>query len=343
MESFRSRARCVLSALPVLIILVLAGSASAQGLFGMGLPGLPSFGGFSGEPSICAPTKSVGGPLAFYVGWGDDRKGTALSANLRRQNLGPFGDDLLSISNSYGIRGVWLGLAAQTNLMGRIGILADYWILIPTNQSSGETFSLTDGPPGGKTWSTNTDWWFVDGALSYDTCGLGKLLAGFRYDRFATNFKDPGNFSGAAGSPSDTGDVTINCYIPFVGVQTDLGTSGGNQLMFRVIGFPWLGGDAKFHDSIGTSFVLTQDRIELAKGVGKGYFFEAFAEYGRAVFGSGRVAVFGRWNVLHGNAKRIDISDVFAGVPLVGGYQFAFDRQSWTFGGSFSLAFTTPL
>jgi hypothetical protein len=182
-------------------------------------------------------------------------------------------------------------------------------------QSSDETFAIADAPPGGKTWSTNTDWWFVDGALSYETLGLGKLLAGFRYDRFATNFKDPGNFSGPVGSPSDTGDVTINCYIPFVGVQLDQGTPGGSQLMFRVIGFPWLGGDVLYHDSIGNFSVLTQDRIELQKGIGKGYFLEAFAEYGQAVFGSGQVSVFGRWNCCMGMRNKLISLTCWAGHP----------------------------
>ena len=222
MNSFHNRSIFWLWVLPIVLITAFVTSADAQGLFGMGLPGLPSFGGFSGEPFSCVPTKSVCGPLTFYAGWGVDRKGTTLSVDLRRPDSGPFADDLLSIKDSYPIRGLWLGLAGQANLTGRIGLFADYWIIVPANQPSDETYSLTDGPPGGKTWSTNTDWWLVDGALSYDTCGLGKLLAGFRYDRFATNFKDPGNFSGALGLSSDTGDVTINCYIPFVGVQTDL-------------------------------------------------------------------------------------------------------------------------
>ncbi len=47
MESFHSRARWIVSALPVLMIFFLSGFASAQGLFGMGLPGLPSLGGTS--------------------------------------------------------------------------------------------------------------------------------------------------------------------------------------------------------------------------------------------------------------------------------------------------------
>jgi hypothetical protein len=338
-----SRSRLAFWAFSFIVVFVLAGSASAQGLFGNGLPALPFLSGSSGEPSSCAPSKSTCGPLTFYAGWGADPKSTTLSFDLRSPDVGPFADDLQSITNIYPTKGLWLGLAAQSNLRGRIGLRADYWILVPANQSSDETFSLTGGLSGGKTWSTNTDWWFVDGALSCETSGLGALLAGFRYDRFATNFKNPGNFFGAAGSSSDTGDVTINCYIPFVGLQVEQGDPAGSRLMFRVIGFPWLGGDATYHDSIGNFTVLTQDRIELEKGVGEGYFLEAFGEYGRAVFGDGQISIFARWNVLHGNAKQIGITDVLGGTPLTGRYQFAFDRQSWTFGGSFGLAFATPL
>ncbi len=326
----------------VVIVLLLAPALGwGQGLSGLGLPWLPSFGGFSEQPLSCVPTKSVCGPLTFYVGWGWDRKGTAFSVD-RRRPTGPDPDDLLSIINTYPIRGLWLGLAANANLTERIGLFADSCAIVPSNQPSNEDYTVV-GAPGSKIWNTtNADWWFADGALSYDTCGLGKVLAGFRYDRFATNFKDPGNFVGASGLSSDTGDVTINCYIPFVGVQVDQGVPGGSQLMFRVIGFPWLGGDVKYHDSIGNFDVITQDRIELAKGDNKGYFLEAFAEYGRGVFGRGQLNVFARWNVLHGTAHRIPIEDVLGGFPLTGQYKFAFDRQCWTVGGSISLNFDMP-
>ena len=337
----RSRSALASLGLSVAVIIVLTGSASAQGLFGGELTGLPLFGGFTGEIATCWPTKSVCGPLTFYAGWGDDRKGTTLSFDLRRADTGPFGDDLISIINTYPVRGLWLGLAAQANLTAAIGLYADAWVIIPSNRLSEETFSVASPFLGGKTWRTNTDWWFADGALSFDSRGFGKLLAGFRYDRFATNFKYPDNFAGAVGLSSDRGDVTINCYLPFVGLQVDQKSPGGSQLTLRVIGFPWAGGDVKYHDSIGSG-VLTEDRIELAKGLNKTYFLEAFAEYGQAVLGSGQISVFARWNMLHGTAKRIPIDDVFGGVPLVGRYQFAFDRQSWTFGGSLSLAFTIP-
>ncbi len=338
----RVRPRLTSWVLLVAVVLLLPDLTNAQDLFVSRLAAFPFLGGAPAERFGGEPGTTISAPLTFYAGWGADSKATTLSFNLRHPSSGPFADDLLSIKNSYPVRGLWLGHAAQMNLWGGIGLFGDYWVLVPTNKPADETFSFTDAPSGGKTWGTDTAWWFTDAALTCQTCGLGELLAGFRYDRFETSFKDPGNFFGPIGSSSNTGDVTINCYIPFVGVQTDQGTPGGSRLMFRVIGFPWLGGDVIYHDSIGNFTVLTQDRIELEKGVGKGYFLEAFAEYGQAVFSGATVSVFGRWNLLHGSANRIDITDVFGGTPLTGEYQFAFDRQSWTLGGSFSLDFTIP-
>ncbi len=323
----------------VVVLLLLVPTLAAADLLGLRLPWLPSSEGFSEQPFSCVPTKSVCGPLTFYVGWGWDRKGATLSVDQRRFS-GPNPDDLASIVNTYPIRGLWLGVAAQANVTERIGVLADYWAIIPSNQPSNETYTILGPLPGSKIWNvTNTDWWFVDGALSYDTCALGKVLAGFRYDRFATNFKDPGNFVGALGLSSDTGDVTINCYLPFVGLQVDQGVSGQSHLMFRIVGFPWVGGDVKYHDSIGNFTVLSQDRIELAKGANRAYFFEALAEYEQGVFGRGQIGVFAKWNTLHGSAHRIPISDVLDGEVLTGQYRFTFQRQCWTVGGSLTLNF----
>lgn len=338
MDSIRSRFRWIMLCLVMLLVFSHVPSASAQGLF-RSLSGLPSFGAFWGNGSTCTPTEAGFGPFTFYAGWGSHRNGATTSFDVQQTGT----DDLTSIINTYPIGGVWLGLAVQANPNNRIGLYADGWILIPSNRQADESYSIAAPLTGSKTWRTSSDWWFVDGAVTYNPLSLGKLVAGFRYDRFATNLKNPRNFVGALGLSSDRGDVTINSYIPFVGVQVEQGTPGGSQVMFRIIGFPWLAGDVKFHDSIGGFGAIIEDRIELSKGIGEGYFLEAFAEYSRPVFGNGRVGLFGRWNMTHGNADSVDITDVLGGFPLTGKYQFAFDRLSWTLGGSFSMDFDLPL
>jgi hypothetical protein len=64
----RGRLRSASWLLSAAAFFILTSSVGAQGLLGMGLPGLPFFGDSSGEPLSCAPTKSVCGPLTFYAG-----------------------------------------------------------------------------------------------------------------------------------------------------------------------------------------------------------------------------------------------------------------------------------
>jgi hypothetical protein len=339
MGLFHSRSRSLPCVVAFLLVTTLVSSASAQGLFGIGLPGLPSFGGLSGEASTCcSPTSTACGPLTFYAGWGEDRKGTTFSFDA--QQLGT--DDLTLISQTYPVRGLWLGLAAQGSVAGNVGFLADGWVLVPANHASEEIISIAGVLSASKSWRTRTDWWFVDGALTL-SCGPTELLAGFRYDRFSTNFKDPADFAGILGLPSDRGDLTVNSYIPFVGVEFSQGSSFGSHLTFRIIGFPWFVNDMKYHDSIGAFSVVVQDRIQLKRGAATNYFIEAFAEYDRNIFRDGNIGLFGRWNLYHETTTRVAIDDVFDGEPFTGKYRFALERQSWTLGASFSLGFNMPL
>jgi hypothetical protein len=338
MGLFHTRSRLLVSVLAILLGTSLASSASAQGLLGISLPGLSSYGGLSGQvSSSCSPTSTAYGPLTFYAGWGDDRKGTTFSFDA--QQLGT--DDLTLISQSYPVKGLWLGLAAQGTVVDNLGFLIDGWVLVPANHASEEVISVAGGLSASKTWRARTDWWFVDGALTL-LCGPTEFLAGFRYDRFSTNFKDPADFVGILGLPSDRADLTVNSYIPFVGVQLRQGSPFGSNLTFRIIGFPWFVNDMKYHDSIGAFNVIVQDRIQLKRGAVTNYFIEAFAEYGRTIFRDGNIGLFGRWNLFHETTTRVAIDDVFDGEPLTGKYRFALERQSWTLGASFSLAFNAP-
>jgi hypothetical protein len=94
-------ARLLRASWPILVILILTGSACAQSLFGGGLPGLPALGDFVGGPTSCAPAKSACGPFTFYAGWGDDRKGTTISFDRRHGDFGGSADDLNYITNTY--------------------------------------------------------------------------------------------------------------------------------------------------------------------------------------------------------------------------------------------------
>lgn len=344
MSSVRARSRLLLWVLPMLLITPLTTCASSQGLFGAGLPGLPSFGGLFGQNcDTCGPTKTTCGPLVFYAGWGDDRKGTTFSFDFQASVPG-LGEDKAKLQQTYPVRGLWLGLASQANLSQRIGFLADGWVIVPSNRRSEETARTVFGGVRSRSWESKTDWWFVDGAASYDTDSLGKLLAGFRYDHFATNFQNPDNLIGGQFRPSDQSDVTINMYLPFVGVQVNQGSPGGSQLTVRIIGFPWFASDVKFNETWGAGVGGTPTRIEGNKAMVNSYFLEVFGEVSRDVFGSGGFGLFGRWNVVHGKKSSFRLDERNGTFfHFASEQEFAIDRQSWTLGASFNLNFNSPI
>ncbi len=332
MHGFRCRVELPAGLSALVLVVVMATSAGAQGLAAVG----PDRG--AGTTSIWnLPAGKMFGPVMFYAGWGDDRRGTALSFDIQRTDT----EDLLALHHSYPVRGLWLGLAAQGKVKNRWGFVGGGWVLVPSSATSQESLSILGAPPTGKNWSTRTDWWFADGALASDY-GRGRFLAGFRFDRFATNFEDPVAFSGITGLASDRSDVTINSYIPFVGYQLLQQSPQVSRMKISIIGFPWFVADMTYHDTVGGFSALLQDRIELRKVAGGKYFLEVQAEYERAIRSRGFLGLFARWNAFHAATTRISISDVLDGTPLVGEYQFGVNRQSWTVGATFGLAFTTP-
>ncbi len=114
------------------------------------------------------------------------------------------------------------------------GLDLDGWVLIPSNRqgSEQEPTITTSGTisahhsPGGReteTWNTRTEWWYLDAAATWACCTPVKVLAGFRYDHFSTRFDNPTNAFGVVFTTADTADLTVNSYLPFVGLQTTVG------------------------------------------------------------------------------------------------------------------------
>ncbi len=337
MYDFRGRAGLPYGVLPLILMVILTTSVAAQGVVTSGPSGVPGFGGGVNASTWCPPAGTVCGPVAVYAGWGSDRRGATLSFDIQR----PDTEDLLAMHHSYPVRGLWLGLAAEGKVKNQLGVLLDGWVMVPSNSISEESISILGVPTTGKKWSARTNWWFADGALAAGY-GRGQVLAGFRFDRFATNFQDPESFSGITGLPSDRSDVTMNGYIPFVGYQLQQDSPHVSRLKIRVIGFPWFSADMKYHDTVGGIGVVLQDRIELRKVASGKYFVEAFAEYERNIVRNGTVGLFARWNAFHAASSRVNIKDVLDGTRLTGEYRFGFNRQSWTVGAGFRMAFTTP-
>lgn len=312
----------------VAILLALAPVAlHAQGLFGSGLP---SFGGFMGGSAACG--EKCGGPACatnFYVGWMDDPNG--VSVRLTEET--PYRiTTVTDARHHFRLSGLWLGLTQSCPLTENIGIVASGWYLIPSNKQTLEEYDtgvLTARVLANNSWSTKSEWWFVDGLFALGG-GNTQLLAGLRYDFFSTKFD---RNVGPVGNPADTADFISYGIIPLVGLQYAQ-ASGNSNLVFRMVGIPTLAGSFRYRENIGGV-----NSLEGSRNYNGGYFFEAFAEYGYKMGSLGDIGFFARYNTTQG--KSTASFDLVPG-GLSNDYKLDLYRSSWTLGGKFSLSFSLP-
>lgn len=321
----------VLAAL--LIVASFTVSGHAQSPFNIWPGGMPVFGG--GPGAYGQPGPRLFEPLTFYVGWME---------SLRRAGWSfadPNPGSVFGGAHRYPLAGLWLGLEQKVNLNETWGLDLDGWVLIPTNRQGSEqeptiTTSGTIAPitvpgVGNRTWNTRTEWWYLDAAVSCAFITPVKALAGFRYDHFSTRFDNPTNAFGVVFTSADTADLTVNSYLPFVGLQTTVGGPASN-VMVRWIGFPVAPANLTFSE---TNANTLGTRVDSTGNWSNSYWTEIFATYNRSFAAGMGIGAFFRWHLYHGQANLTTNPLGFAGVSS----DASFDRNAMTFGGSFSLNF----
>jgi hypothetical protein len=335
----------LLAALLIVATLTLLGHA--QGLSGIWPGSAPAFGG--GPGAYGPPSPRVFEPPTFYIGWMESNRWVSWSFD------SGVATSLFGGQHRWNVAGLWLGLEQGVNLSENCGLQLDGWVLIPANRKGPEAegtirSTVTIIPPDGedqqvivtllpglgtRDWNTRTDWWYVDAAVSCGFCTPFKALAGFRYEHFSTRWDNPSSTS-LPSTSNDTADITINSYLPYVGVQSSIGGPASN-VKVRFIGFPWAPANVS-HFETGESGIGT--RVESTGNWDRSYFCELFAEYNRNFSSSMGLGAFVKWNVHHGHGNfSADL------LPALGSVSrgASFDRNTVTFGGSFSLNFTSPL
>jgi hypothetical protein len=317
LKSFRSR--LLFLALSFLLGTAVVTPTSAQGLFGMGLPGSPSFGGYQGDAGSCqGKVGSKLAPLTFYVGYiADPSDGLAITLTAHVPGFG----DTESTTN-LPFRGAWLGLSTDLALTDRMGVMAGGGLLIPS-KTRGST--ITDVPPDISPGYRLLDQFsIIDGAFYFNTCASAKLLGGFRWDRLDTNIK--------LSTPEfvDRNDYTFNAYLPYLGVQVDQGCA-----TVRVIGFPAVPGNVRNAEVTPVPFPLSAAEATSYR-FKSGQFLEVFASYGKRLSDSMELGGFLTYNYLH--AETVLVTPVLLNF-FPQSNSVTYNRRFWTLGGSFSWSF----
>jgi hypothetical protein len=317
--------------LGIVVLAMAPAIVSAQGLFGAGLPGLPSMGGFFGGSSSCGD-KALGFPgPTLYVGWGATDRPTAVGVGAEHLGVG----GVSQLDQRYYDRGLWLGVTQPLTLNEYFSVLASGWYLIPVSNNTGADDSYNNGALGFRTWTNRGKWWFVDGIAALTCKGGCSILVGARYDYYTVKFSDPDSLTSAVGGAGgDEADAISQGVIPLIGTQYALNNATTN-LVFRVVGIPTLVGTFSYRETIAGAA-----RLETKGNYNGGYFLEAFTEYGRKFGGMAGIGVFARWNTTHGKAD-LDTTLLPAGGSDT--FKLGLMRNSWTVGGTFNLNFNLPM
>ncbi|MBM4327402.1 MAG: hypothetical protein FJ118_09595 [Deltaproteobacteria bacterium] len=295
-------------------------------------------GGFSGgfAESLTAE------PIRFYVGWMEPVRNAYSAFDQEASGTGTAG------SHDWPVAGLWLGAAKSISLGERCALGLDGWLLIPANREAIERDEFNRVIAGGgriraltvtttpvvRTWETYTDWWYADAEVGCRLSGGFMVFGGFRYEHFSTRFKNPGIPAGTPGSSDDNADITVNGYLPYIGVQLQQGGST-SLVSIRALGFPYVPADVQHLETGETGTGL---RTEATGAFSGGYFVELLGEYRARVFGGPDLGAFVKYNVFHGRGNlNLDVTDFPSSSS-----GFAFHRESITFGGTFSLDFALP-
>lgn len=337
----------------IVLVCCLSGVSFAQGLGSLSFPpGIipPGFdasrylGGFSSldEIGFSKPKLMVG-----YLNGG---RGLAISGDILHIQLGPWYQELpFDFSADVPLYGVWVGLTEEILLGGpNKGLTLHGRYLLPTNeefQSTLYNYGWDKQQPEIRRWDSETERWYVDGALFYKFGASVSAMAGLRFDYHNVTLDDPQFIeyitwfgSAITSLPDQEACFNLQNWAPYLGLTVDL-SSGNSILKVSAKGFPWL---ATRHDW-GMTTDDTYQRYSQDSYPTSSHFFETSLEYGRPFFEGALLSLFAEWNYFEASAFTTDVehapsTDIAAKLPA----DFSLRRSEITVGGNLTLDFTLP-
>lgn len=329
MANLQVRSRASLWALPVLLILMVATSANAQGFLGLSAPG-GLFGTQQCGTSVCDPC-APGPHLDFFVGWQGGHKRT-LTAHTDETTVR--GALFREIEFNTPNEGIWLGAAASVDMSCKCGLAIMGWYLIPSNKSGSYQVDPGIPPDPGGNLPGKVDWWYVDVMGKYRQWQNMSLLFGARFDNHDVSVN-----SADFGFPYPTRNpyrLDLNAFTTSLFIGMEYASEGG--LLLRAIYAPisWTSGKTRFGQSQLLIPATGANEVDSSKAVNPQYLAELFLQYTRPVSSDMRLGGFARATWLHA-AGHSTLSESIRNASA--SYDFSYDSSSWTIGAMAEMSF----
>ena len=321
-------------------------------------PPLPPEGammpGFSGPAGPCPPPPSTGCQQAkaglppsvtVYGGYLDDNRGFSYTRDRAD------GSGVPNLIFRMPVRGGWVGASSTVWLSEALGITASAGLLIPVSNTPGEFRQegviTGQGALRSAQLSADHQWGYVDGMGLFNVaageCGTFSIVGGFRWDHFESRqFISLTDTTGE--TETGTNNVTINAYIPYVGVQSFY-QSSCSKVIARLIGFPYVPGNVKFQESFNET-LATGAPVNGGGEYGSpftftsGYFAEFWIEAARKIIGDAYLGGFFRWNLIQ---AKTDFNPYTTTTDVGGAFtfdeKFKYYLHALTVGGLISIDF----
>jgi hypothetical protein len=285
------RHKLLLMSLPILIT-ILATSVNAQGLFGMGLPGLPSFGQFHGGPfGVSSPgcsSDSGGCIFTSRVKAGYER--LDFRFNVPIPEVPPFNGLEIIFPAAVDFKtkdaNVWIG-AVELELQMRetLGVFvngegaASRRVDVRDEQ---DPFQLPVEWKG-----SELEWWSIEGGGFYYFRPGYALVGGLRRSRLSLKLQDPSDVFGfyqgflqVGYNDRYTADLLTDMWIPYIGIRMN-GDNYKAELLYSPLSFVDVTLPFRYRFDIafptfGGPFAFQQERYSMDK---VGTFVEASLDY----------------------------------------------------------------
>jgi len=290
-------------------------------------PGCGQYPGF--DPYGCPPPMCTPGPFmepSAFVGYLYKDHGAGI--NIQFNDGDVLG--ITSLRNDFTLQGVWLELATPFALSQNAGLFFSVAHLFPVQNTALESYQQLTGA-GKREWNTDIQWWETDAALTYRVCQAAIGLAGFRWSSFLVNFNQATSQVNFSTSP-DQAQLSVNAYIPFLGLALQCDPNCNNSFKAAFIGFPVLPSDVEFQETLNPTGTVST-RISGATNYKSGYFYEALLEASTRL-GTCSLGALVRFDAIHTDRTR---DFTVNGVSRSADIQF--DRRNWIFGGKIGFIF----